>query len=67
MNILICDDDKEIVAAIEIYLKAEGYGIFKAFDGKEAVGVIQNNDIQLVVMDVMMPRMDGISVNDNPF
>ncbi|MDD2361590.1 MAG: response regulator transcription factor [Oscillospiraceae bacterium] len=61
MNILICDDDKEIVEAIEIYLKSEGYGIYKAFDGKEAISVIQNNDIQLVIMDVMMPKLDGIS------
>jgi len=61
MNILICDDDKEIVMAIEIYLKAEGYGIYKAYDGKEAIGIIQNNDIQLVIMDIMMPRLDGIS------
>jgi len=61
MNILVCDDDREIVEAIEIYLKSEGYGIFKAFDGREAVEVIQNNDVQLVILDVMMPRMDGIS------
>ncbi|MDD4494385.1 MAG: response regulator transcription factor [Eubacteriales bacterium] len=61
MNILICDDDKEIVEAIEIYLKAENYKTYKAFDGKEAIDVIQNNDIQLVIMDIMMPRLDGIS------
>jgi len=61
MNILICDDDKEIVEAIAIYLKAENYKTYKAFDGKEAIDVIQNNDIQLVIMDIMMPRLDGIS------
>ena len=61
MNILICDDDKEIAQAIEIYLKSEGYGIHKAYDGREAIDVILNNDIQLVIMDIMMPRLDGIS------
>jgi len=60
MNILICDDEKEIVEAIEIYLKSEGYGTYKAFDGKEAVDIIRNNDIQLVIMDIMMPKLDGI-------
>ena len=61
MNILICDDDREIVEAIEIYLKSDGYDIFKAYDGQEALEVIQKNDIQLVIMDIMMPRLDGIS------
>ena len=61
MNILVCDDDKEIAAAIEIYLKSEGYTVFKAYDGREAIGVIQNNEVGLVIMDVMMPRLDGIS------
>jgi DNA-binding response OmpR family regulator len=61
MKILICDDEKEIVEAIEIYLKAEGYFTYKAYDGCQAVELIQNNDIQLVIMDIMMPRMDGIS------
>ncbi|MCL2512698.1 MAG: response regulator transcription factor [Oscillospiraceae bacterium] len=61
MNILICDDDREIVEAIEIYLKAEGLGTFKAFNGREAVEAIQTGDIHLVIMDIMMPQMDGIS------
>lgn len=60
MNILICDDDKEIVEAVEIYLSQEGYDIFRAYDGVEALDVIKNNDIQLLIIDVMMPRMDGI-------
>jgi DNA-binding response OmpR family regulator len=58
---LICDDDKEIVDAIEIYLKSEGYATFKAYDGQEAVEIIREKDIKLVIMDIMMPRMDGIS------
>ena len=61
MNVLICDDDKEIVEAIGIYLNSEGYNIFKAFDGKEAIDIIRDNDIQLIIMDIMMPRLDGIS------
>ncbi len=60
MNILICDDDKEIVEAVEIYLSQEGYNIFKAYDGLQALEVINSNDIQLLIIDVMMPRMDGI-------
>ena len=61
MNILVCDDDKEIIEAIEIYLKSEGYSVYKAFDGREAIDQIQTSDIHLVIMDIMMPRMDGIS------
>jgi len=61
MNILVCDDDREIVEAIEIYLKSENYTVYKAYNGKEAIEVIQNNDIQLIIMDIMMPIMDGIS------
>ncbi len=60
MNILICDDDKEIVEAVDIYLSQEGYKIFKAYDGIQALDIIKNNDIQLLIIDVMMPRMDGI-------
>ena len=62
-NILVCDDDKEIVEAIEIYLKREGYNIFKAYNGKEALKIIKDNDeIHLVILDIMMPELDGISV-----
>ncbi len=60
MNILVCDDQPEIVDAIEIYLKNEGYQIFKAHDGLEALEKLEQNQIHLIIMDVMMPRMDGI-------
>ncbi len=59
-NILVCDDDKEIAGAVEIYLRNEGYRIFKAFDGLEALKIVKENDIHLIIMDVMMPKMDGI-------
>ncbi len=60
MNILVCDDEKEIVDAIEIYLKNEGYQIYKAYDGQQALEVLEQHPIQLIIMDVMMPRLDGI-------
>jgi len=59
-NILVCDDDREIVEAIEIYLKNEGYQIFKAYDGVEAIEVLKREEIHLLIIDVMMPRLDGI-------
>mgnify|MGYP000059502730 FL=1 len=59
-NILICDDDKEIVDAIEIYLKNEGYKVYKAYDGEEAIRILKAEDTQLLIMDVMMPKLDGI-------
>ncbi len=59
-NILVVDDDKEIVGAIEIYLKKEGYNILKAYNGKQALKVIQENEIHLVILDIMMPEKDGI-------
>ena len=59
-NILVVDDDKEIVKAIEIYLGKENYNIFKAYDGEQALKVIQENEIHLVILDVMMPKKDGI-------
>lgn len=61
-NILVCDDDKEIVEAIEIYLSKEGYKIFKAYNGEEAIKIIQKNEIYLVILDIMMPKMNGIEV-----
>ena len=62
-NILVCDDDKEIVKAIEIYLSKEGYNILKVYDGEEALEILNNNDdIQLIILDIMMPKMDGIEV-----
>ncbi|WP_430789710.1 response regulator transcription factor [Virgibacillus flavescens] len=60
MNILVCDDDTAIVDAIEIYLENEGYQVFKAFNGIEAIEVIRDHEIQLIIMDIMMPKMDGI-------
>lgn len=59
-NILVCDDDREIVDAIEIYLKKEGYAVFKAYDGEEAIAVLKREEIHLLIMDIMMPRLDGI-------
>lgn len=59
-NILICDDDVDILNALKIYLTNDDYTIFEAFNGKEALEVISNNDIHLVLMDIMMPVMDGI-------
>ena len=60
-NILICDDERDIVSALKIYLESDGYKTFTAFNGKEAVECIENNEIHLVLMDIMMPVMDGIS------
>jgi len=60
MNILVCDDDKDIVDAIKIYLENEGYHIFKAFNGLEALDVVKENEVHLIIMDVMMPKMDGL-------
>lgn len=59
-NILVCDDDKEIVEAIEIYLTQEGYNVLKAYDGEEALKVLKKEKVDLLVIDVMMPRLDGI-------
>jgi len=59
-NILVCDDDKEIVDAIEIYLSQDGYQIFKAYDGAQAMEILKKEDIHLLIMDVMMPKLDGI-------
>lgn len=59
-NILVCDDDKEIVKAIEIYLAKEGYNVFKAYDGNECLEILQKNKVQLVILDIMMPKKDGI-------
>ena len=61
-NILVVDDDKEIVKAIEIYLSKEGYNIFKAYDGKEALEVVKNHTIHLAILDIMMPHIDGITL-----
>lgn len=60
-NILICDDEKDIVSALKIYLTDPDYTLFEAFDGEEAVRIISENEIHLVLLDIMMPVMDGIS------
>ena len=60
MTILVCDDDKEIVDAIEIYLLQEGYKVEKAYDGEQALEILHNKKIDLMVIDVMMPKLDGI-------
>ncbi|WP_066495953.1 response regulator transcription factor [Abyssisolibacter fermentans] len=60
MNVLICDDDKEIVEAISIYLKNEGYNILKSYNGLEALKILENTEIHLIIMDIMMPQMDGM-------
>lgn len=59
-NILVCDDDKEIVEAIEIYLAQEGYHVIKAYDGEQAIRALKTNEVHLLIIDVMMPRLDGI-------
>lgn len=59
-TILVCDDDKEIVDAIEIYLKQENYRILKAYNGEQALEILGQEDVQLLIMDVMMPKLDGI-------
>ena len=59
-TILVCDDDREIVEAIDIYLTQEGYQVLKAYDGIEAIEMLKNNEVHLLVIDVMMPRLDGL-------
>ncbi len=61
-NILVCDDDKEIVEAIEIYLSKEGYNILKAYNGEQALSIVKSNEIHLIILDVMMPKVNGIEV-----
>lgn len=60
MTILVCDDDKEIVEAISIYLKQEGYDVVPAYNGKEALQLMKEKEIHLVILDIMMPELDGI-------
>src|SRR5690554_1382320 len=60
-NILVCDDDKAIVNALEIYLRQENYNVFKAYTGKQALKVLEQEKIHLVIMDVMMPELDGLT------
>jgi len=60
LNILVCDDDKEILEAITIYLSNEGYKVYKAFNGLEALEIVERNEMHLIIMDIMMPKMDGL-------
>lgn len=60
-NILICDDERDIVSALKIYLGTEGYTLFEAYTGREALEIVKKNEIHLILMDIMMPEMDGIS------
>jgi DNA-binding response OmpR family regulator len=60
-NVLICDDDKDIVAALKIYLSAEGYGVLTAYNGRQALDTVEKETVHLVLMDIMMPGLDGIS------
>ena len=59
-NILVCDDDKQIVEAIDIYLTGEGYHVIKAYDGYEALEILDSTPVDLMIIDVMMPKLDGI-------
>ena len=61
-NILVCDDDKDIVGAIEIYLKEDGHVVYSAYNGKDALSVLEKEDIQLVILDIMMPGLDGFEL-----
>ena len=60
-KVLICDDDRDIVAALKIYLSAEGYGVLTAYNGQEALDIVEKETVHLVLMDIMMPGLDGIS------
>ena len=60
-NILICDDERDIVSALKIYLSAEGYTLFTAYTGREALEVVRTQEIHLILMDIMMPELDGIA------
>ena len=59
-HILVCDDEKDIVTALGIYLKSDGYQVYEAYNGKEALEIIRKEEIHLVLMDIMMPEMDGL-------
>ena len=61
-NILVCDDERDILGAIEIYLKAEGYSVFTAEDGVSALEILEKKEIHLAIIDIMMPVMDGITL-----
>lgn len=60
-NILLVDDDKDIVKSMEIHLKNEGLNVYKAYDGIEALETLMKEEIHLILMDIMMPNLDGLS------
>ena len=60
-NILVCDDEKDIVSALKIYLESDGYNVLTAYNGKEAVDIASENEVHLILLDIMMPVMDGIT------
>src|SRR5690606_21953511 len=60
-NVLICDDEKDIVSALKIYLSSENYNTYEVYTGRQAIEIIKNNDIHLILLDIMMPEMDGIT------
>ncbi|MBE6790362.1 MAG: response regulator transcription factor [Ruminococcaceae bacterium] len=60
-TVLICDDEKDIVSALKIYLTSDGYNVLEAYNGKEAIDIIENNEVHLILMDIMMPETDGLT------
>ena len=60
MNILVVDDDREIVDSIAIFLSGENYNVLKAYDGIEALDILSENEVHLMILDIMMPKLDGI-------
>ena len=60
-SILICDDERDIVTALKIYLSGEGYRLLEAYDGREALELLRENEVHLILMDIMMPQLDGIA------
>ncbi len=60
-NVLVCDDEKDIVSALKIYLTADGYNVLEAYNGTQAIEIIEQNEVHLILMDIMMPETDGLS------
>ena len=60
-TVLVCDDEKDIVSALKIYLTADGYNVLEAYNGTEAINIVENNQVHLILMDIMMPETDGLS------
>ena len=60
-TVLVCDDEKDIVSALKIYLTAEGYNVIEAFDGKQAIEIMDSHEVHLILMDIMMPETDGLT------